>query len=155
MEGNRSPHNPLHRRIPGPDVQPYFADVPVEFTPLKLNKTCAECPAPTQRRSQPVTLSMVRSRDLSPLSSLLVLLAGCGGGGGATPVTVPLSPKVRILQKGDTASYAFAGTFTATGKPSAPVSGSTVHTISDKVGDVLTVVHDLHIVIDGSPFDLH
>jgi len=86
---------------------------------------------------------------------LVAALVGCGGSGGATPVAVPLSPNVRMLQKGDAATYTFSGTFTATGKPSATVTGSTVHTISDKVGDVLTVVHDLHIIINGAPFDLH
>jgi len=86
--------------------------------------------------------------------ALACAIGGCSGGG-SSPLTVPLDPKVRIMQKGDTASYSFTGTFTATGKPPVKVMGSTVHTISDKVGGLLTVVHDLHIVIDGAPFDVH
>src|SRR5947209_8953603 len=91
-------------------------------------------------------------RRLAPFASLLILTSCAGGGTGTPPtLTVPLNPNARMFQKGDTATYTFTGTFTGTGLLPVGVTGSTVHTISDKVGDVLTVTHDLHIIIDGNP----
>ena len=119
---------------------------------------------PCPERSQRAAPWLIHPSLLSPLSSLLLLLAGlalsavegCAGGGSGAPaaLTVPLNPKVRMLQQGDTATYTFTGTFTGTGLLPVSVIGSTVHSITSKVGDILTVTHNLHIIIDGNPFDL-
>lgn len=62
---------------------------------------------------------------------------------------------MRLLQPGDSASYTMFGTFTPPGQTANTVTGSTVHRVVSRNGDVLTVVHDLHIIINGAPFDVH
>ena len=61
----------------------------------------------------------------------------------------PLTTHARMLQLGDSASYSYSGTMTPTGGTPAPVSGTDIHTVTAKSGNLLTITHVLKINIYG------
>jgi hypothetical protein len=88
------------------------------------------------------------------LAIALSVLLGCGGGGGAAPLPqVPLTVANRQLQVGDSCTYSFSGTSTPPGGAPFAISGTAVHTVTERKGNLVTIMHDL--TFDGTPLRVH